>query len=464
MQEMESVALSRLLDESPLQHIQRPWRSLLEKPVRRRAREAALFVAERMRNPEHVKALAVVTREQSLYPTDWSPADLGSGDAGVALMYSYLAACFPGQGFAALAQQYLRIAAAGTWQSPLLFPGLFGGTAGLALALTASSQGGKHYPKTLASLHDGLCAQVFAQPWRRPEAEEGVASSDFDLISGAAGVLAYLVSIKQPEPTIHKAIAHLLTYLLWLGEPGQPSGRERWYIPPELLPNEQHRKYAPRGNFNCGLAHGIPGPLAALSLTWLAGYRASKLRETIASLADWVVEHHLEREWGIDWPASVSLERATAARDWQQLSPARSAWCYGAPGVSRSLWLAGCALRDEKLRGMGRQAIEAALRRPLAERDIPAPTLCHGVAGLLQICLRFAHECDSTLVQAQIPVLAEQILDAFDPTLPLGFRDSEQDVLLNQPGWLTGAPGVAMTLLAAATDVTPTWDRVLAIA
>jgi len=338
MQEIEPVALSHLSYENPVQKTQLPWRPLLDGPLRTRAQEAALFVAERMRDPEYVKEMAEVARQQSIYPSDWSPADLASGDAGLALMYSYLDACFPGQGWDALTQQYLRIAAAGTRQSTLVFPALFGGTAGLALTLSQASQGGKRYQKTLDGLRKGLCEQVLIQPWRRPETQEGVASYDFDLISGAAGVLAYLVSIKQADPTIQTAITHLLAYLLWLGEPGQPVGRERWYIPPDLLPNEWHRQFSPRGNFNCGLAHGIPGPLAVLSLTWLAGYRSPGLRETIAYLADWVAEHHIEQEWGIDWPDSVPLERATTARNWQQLSPARAAWCYGAPGVARSLW------------------------------------------------------------------------------------------------------------------------------
>jgi hypothetical protein len=82
----------------------------------------------------------------------------------------------------------------------------------------------------------------------------------------------------------------------------------------------------------------------------------------------------------------------------------------------------------------------------------------------LQICLRFAHERASDLVQQQIPILTGQILETFDPALPLGFRDIERGTPLDQPGWLTGAPGVAMVLLAASTEVAPDWDRVLAIA
>lgn len=343
-------------------------------------------------------------------------------------------------------------------------PGLFAGTAGTALTLALASRAGTRYHKTLTDLHAGLCKQVFEALWRRSEEENGVSSADFDIVSGAAGILTYLVSIDQRNDTIEAAIDHLLTYLLWLGEPGQRPGKERWFIPPQLLPNDLHRQDFPQGNFNCGLAHGIPGPLAALALAWLAGYRYPGLRDTIVYLSNWVIEHRIETEWGLDWPASIPLEYAAKAELWQSLPPTRAAWCYGAPGVARSLWLAGCALEDGALCKIGVEAIESVLRRPVPQRGIPSPNLCHGIAGLLQICLHFAHECESALVKAQIPALVEQILEVFDPDLPLGFRDTDQGVPRDQPAWLTGAPGVAMALLAAATDVSPAWDRVLAIA
>ncbi|WP_277752743.1 lanthionine synthetase LanC family protein [Streptomyces sp. L2] len=72
-------------------------------------------------------------------------------------------------------------------------------------------------------------------------------------------------------------------------------------------------------------------------------------------------------------------------------SPARSAWCYGAPGVAHALWLAGTALGDHDLHDVATEAMAAVLRRPAHMRFIDSPTFCHGVAGLLQIVLRFAH-------------------------------------------------------------------------
>jgi lantibiotic modifying enzyme len=459
------VELQRLLYTTSLQRTHIAWRSFLEGHLRTRAQETACFVAKRMRNPEYVNEVAEIAKKQSTTPFMWSPTNLGSGHVGLALMYSYVDACFPGQGWDTFAQQYLRSAAAETQRMTLVFPGLFAGTAGLAFTLSQANQRGARYQKTLSSVHKGLCAQVLALSWQRPEMEKGVAFGDYDLIAGAAGILAYLVSLEQVDQAIEQAIAHLLTYLMWLGEPGQPCGQERWYIPPELQPNELYRQRFPRGNFNCGLAHGVPGLLATLSLTWLDGYRTPGLRETIAYLANWVVEHRIEQEWGTDWPDGVPLESAAEEQAWQHLSPSKTAWCYGTPGVSRSLWLAGYALEDDELLQMGRAAIEAVLRRTIPQRGIPSPIICHGIAGLLQICLRFAHECESELVKAQIPKLVEQILEAFDPSFPLGFRDTARgDMPRDQPCWLDGAPGIAMVLLAASTNVVPTWDRVLALA
>lgn len=464
MQETEPPTAHRLSFDGPEQSGRIPWWPLLDERLRARAHEAAFFVAQRLCDPAYVNKIAAIANEGALFPTYRSPSSLASGDTGLALMYSYLDACMPGQGFDGVTQQYLRIAAEGTRQSTLSFPSLFGGTAGLAFTLVQASQGGKRYQHTLARVHQGLCEQILTYPWRQPENAVGVAPGDFDLIMGAAGVLVYLVSLEQAGPPIQAAIAHLLAYLVWLSEAGQAAGQERWYVSPDLLPTDMHRQQFPYGYFDCGLAHGIPGPLAALALTWLAGYRYPGLREAIAASADWLVEHRVEQGWGIDWPTNVPRECAAAAQLWRQLPPTRSAWCYGAPGIARSLWLAGCALKNRGLCERGIEAIEAVLRRPVATRATDAPTLCHGVAGLLQICLRFAHECESDLVKAQIPVLTEQILDAFDPSSPLGFRDIDERGPCDQPAWLTGAPGVVMVLLSAATDVTPAWDRVLAIA
>jgi hypothetical protein len=104
--------------------------------------------------------------------------------------------------------------------------------------------------------------------------------------------------------------------------------------------------------------------------------------------------------------------------------------------------------------------MEAVFRRPVAERHIDSPTFCHGVAGLLEIALRFANDTGESVFIDESRILVRQLLDSYRPESLLGFRHLEiENHEVDQPGLLDGAPGIALVLLAAATSVEPTWDR-----
>jgi hypothetical protein len=56
--------------------------------------------------------------------------------------------------------------------------------------------------------------------------------------------------------------------------------------------------------------------------------------------------------------------------------------------------------------------------------------------------------------------LTEQLLGLYEPDSLAGFRDLEQNARkVDNPGLLNGAAGVVLTLLAAAADAEPAWDR-----
>ena len=96
----------------------------------------------------------------------------------------------------------------------------------------------------------------------------------------------------------------------------------------------------PHGHLNCGLAHGIPGPLGTMSLALLAGVTVPGLPAAVEVAASWLAGHEAVGDWGVDWPVAVPLA-ASGAADASAAAgrPNRSGWCYGAPGVSRALWL-----------------------------------------------------------------------------------------------------------------------------
>jgi hypothetical protein len=124
------------------------------------------------------------------------------------------------------------------------------------------------------------------------------------------------------------------------------------------------------------------------------------------------------------------------------------------------LWLAGKALSRDEWCTLALDAMLAVHRRPRDVQAIDSPTFCHGLAGLLQVTLRFAHDSGEPALFNAAAELVAAILQAYEPHSLLGYRNWEPgNIRVDQAGLLDGAPGVALVLLAAATDVEPVWDR-----
>ena len=96
----------------------------------------------------------------------------------------------------------------------------------------------------------------------------GLGIEEFDVISGLSGVAAYLLCRTNDAGAtnvLHVSIDALLSML------DEKEGAPVWHTPCALLWDDELRLAYPYGNLNCGLAHGIPGPLAVLSLGLRAG-------------------------------------------------------------------------------------------------------------------------------------------------------------------------------------------------
>jgi lantibiotic biosynthesis protein len=445
--------------------------------------EIAGEVARRVADPATLAEAVAAARSQTTLPVHlpWRDHTVAAGYAGTALLFAAADAVLPGKGWDAAGHGHLAAACSAFQVLPYAGTSLFGGLAGLGFVATRLDRGRGRYGRLLSAVDRALLPRV-ARAVRALDGVRGCGVGAFDLISGLSGAGVHLLS-RRRVPEVAECLKLLLVGLTrLLDDQGEP---RRWHTPAHLVAGPMSEAY-PGGAHNCGLAHGLPAPLAFLSIAAREGVTVNGMSAAVETAADWLVRHRVAAPWGPDWPTAVALDAGAVpfdsgpahahARDGRahgrvspggvspgaivdgQGVPGRAAWCYGAPGVARALWLAGEAIGDDGWRELAVQAMLSALARPRHLRGLSGPGFCHGTAGLLQITRRFAADTGRPEFTRAADALVAELLDAYEPGSLLGYRNVEPGgVLVDHPGLLDGAPGVALTLLDV--PAAPAWDR-----
>ncbi|MEU2855995.1 lanthionine synthetase C family protein [Streptomyces syringium] len=425
-----------------------PW---LPEPLARQAKHTARQIASRLSSPDSLPHLAARAAAQSGYPV-WDGTTLSHGHAGLALLHLYAARTGGGETDRERAFSFLRAAFEHTHAEPLVAPGIFGGTSGLAMVLADCRTDEPRFESSLQNLHDRMAEQVLAIGWP----DSGIADNDYDVISGAAGILGYLCTEPGQNGRLCAATDQVLDFLL--GLIADSPTLDRLVIAPEQYPREDYRKDYPHGYVNVGFAHGIPGIAAALAAAWRSGRRSSRLRTALDATINWLLSVQLADEHGPLWPRGVPLTSDGTQTVRSDHLHDQLAWCYGTAGVSAALLEVAHAIGDETLRTTSVQAFESVLRRGPSRRTVLSPTLCHGMAGLVTICTVFAALGRSEQAAAALPSLVEELLAYADSGLPLLFADQDEPGnFVDDPGLLTGAAGVGLTLFAVTAEHRPSW-------
>lgn len=422
--------------------------------ARERAAEAVAHVAAHLTDPAKVVARCAAAENQF-----WQPLSLSDGHPGVTLLFAELAAHDPA--FLSTAHRHLTAAA----RAALPDGGLFDGVTALAFAAAASAAAHAN-PRAYATLLRQLdervvsyCARLADQERQRRATGPAcgpTAWSAYDVITGLSGVGRYLLLRGDLSAAERAARALVSVCAPVQGERGPVPG---WWV--GHSPTSDSDAY-PEGHLNLGLAHGAPGILAFLALAWRQGCRVDGQRRTMGTLVDWLLERAGTDQAGPYWTYAVAP--GDAAPDGTADSPARTAWCYGSPGIARALWLAGHALNETSWRRHGLAALLAALERPGTEWGVHDASLCHGWAGLLRIVTRMAHDCPDAGLEPAVDHLAAQTLSAFDTDSPFGFRQHlPSGAPAGRPGFLEGAAGTALALHGYARGAPPRtpWETAL---
>ncbi|MFF4953938.1 lanthionine synthetase C family protein [Streptomyces chattanoogensis] len=433
------------------------------------ASDTARHVADLLRSPEQVADTAR-TAFAALPPgaprPAWQPASLLAGHPGIALLHTRCAR--NDARYAAVGHAHLAAAVAATTDAG---PAAVGGLL-LPARLHANAHGG--YTRLLArcaEVHAGYVrAHIARLVTRRQEHGPGLAYSDYDVISGLAGqARGLLAAADHGDERCAQALLDVLGFLVEMTHPVRPAEGDGsqvpgWWCAPGRYLLPQDRARFPRGDLNVGVAHGICGPLALLSLAHRSGHRVPGMQDAIRRIADWVLSVGHSDGRGTQWPGRVAPcpevpgepPSSSRRRGPSRETAVRSApgWCYGTSGTAWTLYLAGQALGDRRLTALAEDAIRALVHRPRGAAVSVDPGFCHGRAGILHTVSRMAAAGGSTELWAAADGIARELVADFDARTPFGYcqvlpsapTSKPAPHRVHHPGLLDGAAGIALAL------------------
>jgi lantibiotic modifying enzyme len=424
------------------------WRPVLEGDLAERAWEA-------------VRAIAGALEAAPTSTDGWRAergASLAGGKAGLALFHGYLSLADDSgaEAQAALSEERLGEAIEELAATPMS-AGLYAGFTGIAWAtehlgrlLAAGEPEDPEGQEDVNEEIDGALLSVLVQsPWR----------DQYDLISGLVGFGVYALE-RFPRPSAVRCLEAVVDRLDETAE--RQEGGITWFTPPEWLPPST-RGSTPLGYYNLGLAHGVPGIIALLAEACRLHVHEDRARPLLEETMRWFLAQSRPGERG---PSCY----ATFVGQGFEPRPSRLAWCYGDPGIAAALLLAARATGRKDWEEEALALAARAAQSPPEVAGVRDAGLCHGAFGLAHLYNRIHQAGGGELFAESARQWYRLGLDMRRPDQGVaGFPawlpgDDGQLQWVDDRGFLTGAAGVGLSLLAGVSAVEPDWDRVLLVA
>lgn len=425
-------------------------------------------VANRLASPAHVDSVH--------HKDGWSRQSLASGAVGVALLHIERARA--GRGSWRRAHDWLAYAT-DTALNCSAESHLYYGAPALAFALHGAADRPGRYARALDALDRSIAAMTRRRLDRahaRIDDGELPVLAEFDAIRGLTGFGIHLLR-RDPDGELVRSV---LTYLVRLTDPikdgvtGNGELLPGWWS--GLAPSGRLSNDFPGGHANNGLAHGIAGPLALVSLATRHGVRVHGQADAAGRICAWLDQWRQDSDAGTWWPYWITRAelRDGELGPSRPLRPSRPSWCYGTAGLARAQQLAAIAFDDTNRQRMAENALLRALTDPTQLDTTTDLSLCHGHAGLLQVATRAVADASTRELDTCLPALLNRIApnpDAdyeFAGEADAGVGGPVVSLLRRSSGditFLDGAAGVALALQTAAAGTPPVsgWDSCLLI-
>lgn len=418
-------------------------------------------LALRLQNPEYVSDVIMnpnnQIEERPFKDTSWRDFSLSNGYAGMMLLFSELDRLFPDEHWNGAVHTYVLKIKEQIESERILNFSLFGGLAGVCFAFHQSSHHGNRYQKLINTLNLHLVKEVektHLVPLETNLKRKSPSSNAlYDLMQGIIGIGIYILNNLLFSP-LFSLLEKIIQNLVQLIQPIEVGGKvlPGWYMANYQQLSLRDKALYPEGNFNLGLAHGASGILSFLSIALLKGIHLEGQKEAIEKLSVWIQEHRQVANHSFFWEPVVSFKNEIH-RTKNSTFGGRDAWCYGTPGVASSLLLAGKALNDDKIKQFAIDSFASVFKRSPQEWNLPGPTFCHGISGLLFITQQFAKETQSLDLKEKVQTLKENLMQFYDPSFSFGFKDyfattNGNFIKMDNVGFLEGAVGILLVMLS----------------
>jgi hypothetical protein len=381
-------------------------------------------------------------------------AGLAGGQAGLALFFAYLDQARPDQGYDDVAFEALELAIDRMAVGSASFPRLYSGFPGVAWTV-------EHLQGPFIEEGEEDPGAEIAEVLKGYLSQSPLPDSNYDLIGGIAGLGVYGLE-RMPRSGGRECVELAVARLAELAEP-LGEGSHSWRTPHERVQPEVREKY-PEGNFNLGVAHGVPGILGFLSGALGAGF---EVRDLLGGGIRWLLAQRM--------PEEAASAFAYVSAPGIDPVPSRLAWCYGDPGIVPILLAAARRSGEPAWEEAARSIAGAAARRSMVTAarmssegsGVIDAGLCHGSAGLGHLFNRIYQATGDESLRDAARAWFDWTFKYRQPGKgPGGFTAFDADAQGETgwfpiPGFLTGAAGVGLGLLGALTEVEPAWDRLL---
>ena len=427
------------------------WTPLLPPAERERVRTVLRCIQD-----YYLARLAAQCNASAGDPGAGNPAaTLGTDDCvGAALLFDYCQRALPGVPDAAAGEAFLDLAidALATEDLP---PRLLGGFLEVTWAVehlaalratppTTMGTGTEGGPDAdadgLTEIDETLVGYSARTPW----------PGHYDVVTGLGGIGVYALE-RMPRHRARTILEQVVAQLDRLAE--RTNAGVTWHTPLQQVP-PLHRREAPAGFYNLGLAHGVPGIIAVLAGAAATGVATERAWELLDGAVAWLLSRQLPPDAGSCFSPFIVPGAVPQT--------CRLGWCYGDAGISIALLLAARLVHRQDWE---RKAIAIALSaagRSLPDSRVEDALLCHGTAGLGHIFNRLWQATGDARLWAAARFWLGDTLRRFDEAGGLdGFASINQGQRESGTGLLAGCCGVGLALAAAACETPPNWDRIM---